>query len=61
MGPVCVTFCVCVCHILEQDGPCAGQTVPHVHIHILPSKQGDFAKNDEVYDAIDASAQSLPK
>ncbi|KAG2423495.1 hypothetical protein HXX76_015243 [Chlamydomonas incerta] len=36
-----------------QDGPFAGQTVPHVHIHILPRKAGDFPKNDEVYDAID--------
>ncbi|PNW69919.1 hypothetical protein CHLRE_17g698266v5 [Chlamydomonas reinhardtii] len=36
-----------------QDGPMAGQTVPHVHIHVLPRKAGDFPKNDEVYDAID--------
>ncbi|KAF5842862.1 HIT-like protein [Dunaliella salina] len=44
-----------------QDGPSAGQTVPHVHIHVLPRKPGDFAKNDEVYDAIDRSAKSLPQ
>lgn len=31
-----------------QDGPQAGQTVPHVHVHILPRKAGDFAQNDEV-------------
>jgi bis(5'-adenosyl)-triphosphatase len=31
-----------------QDGPYAGQTVPHVHIHVLPRKPGDFEKNDEV-------------
>ena len=35
-----------------QDGPQAGQTVPHVHIHILPRKRGDFEKNDEIYDAV---------
>jgi bis(5'-adenosyl)-triphosphatase len=35
-----------------QDGPQAGQTVPHVHIHILPRKGGDFEKNDEIYDAV---------
>lgn len=42
-----------------QDGPAAGQTVPHVHVHILPRKQGDFEKNDEVYDAIDEASKSV--
>lgn len=37
-----------------QDGPEAGQTVPHVHVHVLPRRQGDFEPNDKVYDAIDA-------
>lgn len=27
-----------------QDGPEAGQTVAHVHIHLLPRKNGQFAK-----------------
>ncbi|PPD90864.1 hypothetical protein GOBAR_DD12195 [Gossypium barbadense] len=35
-----------------QDGPKAGQTVPHVHIHILPRKDGDFERNDEIYDEL---------
>ncbi|XP_072328473.1 bis(5'-adenosyl)-triphosphatase-like isoform X3 [Scyliorhinus torazame] len=34
---------------LKQDGPEAGQTVKHVHIHILPRKKGDFSRNDDVY------------
>ncbi|XP_008788037.2 bifunctional bis(5'-adenosyl)-triphosphatase/adenylylsulfatase FHIT [Phoenix dactylifera] len=42
-----------------QDGPQAGQTVPHVHIHILPRKRGDFEKNDEIYDAIDEKEKEL--
>ncbi|XP_020525914.1 bifunctional bis(5'-adenosyl)-triphosphatase/adenylylsulfatase FHIT isoform X2 [Amborella trichopoda] len=36
-----------------QDGPEAGQTVPHVHVHILPRQSGDFEKNDEIYDAVE--------
>ncbi|KAJ7964351.1 bis(5'-adenosyl)-triphosphatase [Quillaja saponaria] len=44
-----------------QDGPQAGQTVPHVHIHILPRKSGDFENNDEIYDAIDEKEKELKK
>ncbi|VDK41576.1 unnamed protein product [Taenia asiatica] len=36
-----------------QDGKDAGQTVPHVHIHVLPRKPGDFAKNDDIYDVLE--------
>jgi len=32
-----------------QDGKFAGQTVPHVHVHVLPRKEGDFANNDDIY------------
>lgn len=42
-----------------QDGPDAGQTVPHVHIHILPRKKGDFEKNDEIYDELDMKEKEL--
>ncbi|ESR34606.1 hypothetical protein CICLE_v10006852mg [Citrus x clementina] len=42
-----------------QDGPEAGQTVPHVHIHVLPRKAGDFEKNDEIYDAIEVKEKEL--
>ncbi|OMO57949.1 Histidine triad (HIT) protein [Corchorus olitorius] len=42
-----------------QDGPQAGQTVPHVHVHILPRKDGDFEKNDDIYDAIDVKEKEL--
>uniref|UniRef100_UPI00398F6838 bis(5'-adenosyl)-triphosphatase-like isoform X1 n=1 Tax=Pristiophorus japonicus TaxID=55135 RepID=UPI00398F6838 len=35
--------------IAIQDGPEAGQTVKHLHIHILPRKKGDFPRNDDVY------------
>ncbi|XP_059429844.1 bifunctional bis(5'-adenosyl)-triphosphatase/adenylylsulfatase FHIT isoform X3 [Corylus avellana] len=42
-----------------QDGPQSGQTVPHVHIHILPRKGGDFERNDEIYDAINENEKDL--
>jgi len=32
-----------------QNGALAGQTIPHVHVHILPRRKGDFEKNDNVY------------
>ncbi|XP_077385672.1 bis(5'-adenosyl)-triphosphatase isoform X2 [Festucalex cinctus] len=38
--------------IAIQDGPEAGQTVKHVHVHVLPRKAGDFEHNDSVYDEL---------
>lgn len=38
--------------IAIQDGPDAGQTVEHVHVHVLPRKKGDFKRNDDVYKAL---------
>eukprot|EP00794_Sanderia_malayensis_P006356 gene6356-7084_t len=35
--------------IAIQDGPEAGQTVEHVHVHILPRVAGDFKNNDDIY------------
>ncbi len=35
--------------VTVQDGAEAGQTVKHVHVHILPRRSGDFAENDDVY------------
>ncbi|ORZ15537.1 HIT-like domain-containing protein [Lobosporangium transversale] len=35
-----------------QDGPHAGQSVPHVHVHIIPRRLGDFGNNDDIYDEI---------
>ncbi|KAK4702964.1 bis(5'-adenosyl)-triphosphatase, partial [Phenoliferia sp. Uapishka_3] len=36
-----------------QDGPLAGQSVPHTHIHIMPRHGGDFQPLDAVYEALD--------
>jgi bis(5'-adenosyl)-triphosphatase len=43
-------------NVAVQDGQAAGQSVPHVHVHILPRKGGDFERNDDVYEELDAWA-----
>ena len=35
--------------IAIQDGEDAGQTVKHVHVHVLPREKDDFAENDDIY------------
>jgi bis(5'-adenosyl)-triphosphatase len=46
--------------ITVQDGPAAGQTVDHVHVHVLPRWDDDlpYAQKDDVYTHIDTSEQS---
>lgn len=39
-------------NVAVQDGRAAGQSVPHVHVHILPRRSGDFQRNDDVYDEL---------
>ncbi|XP_075234549.1 ntrilase and fragile histidine triad fusion protein NitFhit [Lycorma delicatula] len=35
--------------VAVQDGPDAGRTINHFHVHILPRKKGDFLQNDQIY------------
>ncbi|XP_057364091.1 bis(5'-adenosyl)-triphosphatase isoform X8 [Manis pentadactyla] len=44
-----------------QDGPEAGQTVKHVHIHVLPRKAGDFQRNDSIYDEASTELEQIPR
>ena len=39
-------------HVPAQDGPDSGQTVEHVHVHVIPRLKGDYANNDEVYEDV---------
>ena len=44
------------CNIAIQDGTEAGQSVPHVHVHILPRlpiHMEPFDSNDEIYEALE--------
>lgn len=38
--------------IALQDGAAAGQTVPHLHVHILPRHIDDLEDNDAIYDMV---------
>ena len=40
-------------NVAVQDGEGAGQSVPHVHIHILPRYRGDLERNDDIYDQLE--------
>jgi predicted amidohydrolase/diadenosine tetraphosphate (Ap4A) HIT family hydrolase len=39
--------------VAVQDGPEAGQTVNHIHVHVLPRKAGDFSNNDDIYSRLE--------
>ena len=43
-------------NVAVQDGKGAGQSVPHVHVHILPRYCGDLERNDDIYDQLESWA-----
>eukprot|EP00842_Homolaphlyctis_polyrhiza_P001459 jgi/Hompol1/2313/HPOL_001972-RA len=45
--------------ITIQDGPFAGQSVPHVHVHVIPRRKGDWLNNDDIYAEIDQKEAQL--
>ncbi|KAL9191464.1 hypothetical protein ACHAXT_001170 [Thalassiosira profunda] len=40
-------------NVAVQDGSGAGQSVPHVHVHVLPRYAGDLQRNDDIYDHLE--------
>ncbi|KAG7373956.1 HIT-like domain containing protein [Nitzschia inconspicua] len=46
-------------NVAVQDGRAAGQSVPHVHVHILPRTKGDFQRNDDIYEALEEWAPRI--
>ncbi|KAG5438144.1 hypothetical protein PCANB_002995 [Pneumocystis canis] len=49
------------CTIAIQDGKYAGQTVPHLHVHIIPRKPYDLKENDEIYKLLSSKDADLSK
>ncbi|KAL4935457.1 hypothetical protein BDV06DRAFT_234302 [Aspergillus oleicola] len=48
-------------NIAIQDGTEAGQSVPHVHAHIIPRRKKDLGSTDEVYDKLDGEEGDLSR
>jgi bis(5'-adenosyl)-triphosphatase len=46
-------------NISIQDGPLAGQSVPHVHCHIIPRKLSDLPNIDDIYRLLDDKTGDL--
>ena len=43
-------------NITIQDGPDAGQSVPHSYVHIIPRRKGDLSDrggNDAIYEMME--------
>jgi len=51
-------------NVLQSNGPCAGQVVPHIHFHIVPRNDGDgiglgFRQRPPVEDEFGATAEAI--
>jgi len=51
-------------NVAVQDGVDAGQSVPHVHVHVIPRQKGDYddkGGGDRIYDAMDGEDGDVGK
>ncbi|EXJ80840.1 hypothetical protein A1O3_07126 [Capronia epimyces CBS 606.96] len=51
-------------NIAVQDGVDAGQSVPHVHVHVIPRRRGDYdhkGGGDQLYNAMDGEDGDVGK
>jgi diadenosine tetraphosphate (Ap4A) HIT family hydrolase len=54
IGPVIEKHYGCdALNLAIQDGRSSGQSVEHVHVHVLPRKPNDFRRNDDVYEELE--------
>lgn len=48
-------------NIAIQDGRDAGQSVPHVHAHVIPRQKADFKEPDAIYGMIESEDRDLAR
>ncbi len=48
-------------NVAVQDGEAAGQSVPHVHCHVIPRKVGDPGGGDKVHEWLEGDEGNVGK
>jgi len=48
-------------NVAVQDGEAAGQSVPHVHAHVIPRTKGDAGGDDKVHEWLEGEEGDVGK